>query len=32
MTKLAEAGLKMVDWVDKNQTTGVLAGATARLL
>ena len=33
MTKLAEAGLKMVDWVDKNQTTvGVLAGAIAGLV
>ena len=33
MTELAEAGLKMVDWVDKNQTTvGVLAGAIAGLV
>ena len=33
MTKLAEAGLKMVDWVDKNQTAvGVLAGAIAGLV
>ena len=33
MTKLAEAGLKMVDWVDKNQTTvGVLAGAITGLV
>ena len=33
MTSLAEAGLKMVDWGDKNQTAvGVLAGAIAGLV